>query len=100
MTCLRWVDLLMMSRNEPTPNAFERERIVFQTIKENPHLHHNAILKQIVPNCMAKTTFEKTRNSLLEKEIISVKNDGNMKFYFPVKNYEGKITTQNRTKNK
>jgi hypothetical protein len=39
---------------------------------------------------MAKTTFEKTRDSLLEKEIISVQNKGNMKFYFPTENYEHK----------
>ena len=39
---------------------------------------------------MAKTTFEKTRDSLLEKEIISVQNKGNMKFYFVTENYEQK----------
>jgi hypothetical protein len=40
---------------------------------------------------MAKTTFEKTRNSLLEKEIIFVTTRGNMKFYLPTKNYEEKL---------
>ncbi len=40
---------------------------------------------------MAKTTFEKTRDSLLEKEIISVENKGNMKFYHQTENYEHKL---------
>ena len=78
----------MMSQNEPKPNVHERERIVFETIKNNQNLHHNALLKLIVPEFMAKTTFEKTRDSLLEKEIISVQNKGNMKFYHPTENYE------------
>lgn len=81
----------MMSHDEPNLEAYERERIVFQSIKDNPNLHHNALLKQIVPKFMAKTTFEKTRNSLLEKEIIFVTNRGNMKFYLPTENYEEKL---------
>ncbi len=36
---------------------------------------------------MAKTTFEKTRNSLLEKEIVTVLKKRNMKFYVPTQNY-------------
>ncbi|MGY5144009.1 MAG: hypothetical protein ACW9XH_05960 [Candidatus Nitrosopumilus sp. bin_32a] len=40
---------------------------------------------------MAKTTFEKTRDSLLEKEIIFVTIRGNMKFYSPTANYEEKL---------
>jgi len=80
-----------MSHFEPDLDAYERERIVFQTIKENPDLHHNAILKQIVPQFMAKTTFEKTRDSLLDKEIIIVRKQGNMKFYSPVENYDEKL---------
>jgi hypothetical protein len=67
---------------------YERERIVLEYIKNNLDLHHNALLKLIVPQFMAKTTFEKTRNSLLEKEIISVTAKGNMKFYHPTENYE------------
>ncbi len=78
----------MMSHDEPNLEAYERERIVFENIKNNPELHHNALLKLIVPEFMAKTTFEKTRNSLIEKEIISVQNKGNMKFYFLTQNYE------------
>jgi hypothetical protein len=69
---------------------YERERIVLESIKTNPNLHHNALLKLIVPEFMAKTTFEKTRDSLLEKEIIAVQNKGNMKFYHPIENYEQK----------
>lgn len=80
----------MMSHYEPNKEMYERERIVFESIKNNPDLHHNALLKLIVPKFMAKTTFEKTRNSLLEKEIISVQNKANMKFYYPTENYEHK----------
>ncbi|MEK0318617.1 MAG: hypothetical protein QQN43_03495 [Nitrosopumilus sp.] len=79
-----------MSHHEPNLEVFERERIVLESIKNNPDLHHNAVLKLIVPEFMAKTTFEKTRDSLLEKEIITVHIRGNMKFYHPTKNYEQK----------
>ena len=78
----------MMSQYEPNSEMYERERIVLEHIKNNPDLHHNALLKLIVPQFMAKTTFEKTRNSLLDKEIISVTTKGNMKFYYPTENYE------------
>jgi len=81
----------MMSHDEPNLEMYERERVVFQNIKDNPDLHHNALLKQIVPKFMAKTTFEKTRDSLLEKEIIFVTTRGNMKFYLPTENYEEKL---------
>ena len=40
--------------------------------------------KIIVPKFMAKTTFEKIRNSLLKKEIIFVEKKANMKFYVPM----------------
>ena len=81
----------MMSQIEPNVEIYERERIVFETIKKNPNLHHNALIKQIVPKFMAKTTFEKTRDSLLKKEIISVKKQGNMKFYSPIETFETKF---------
>ena len=81
----------MVSHNEPNIEMYERERVVFQNIKDFPELHHNALLKQIVPKFMAKTTFEKTRDSLLEKEIIFVTTRGNMKFYLPTENYEEKL---------
>ena len=71
-----------MSHYEPNIEMYERERVVLENIKNNPDLHHNALLKIIVPEFMAKTTFEKTRDSLLEKEIISVQMKGNMKFRF------------------
>ena len=80
----------MMSQHEPNVETYERERIVLESIKNNPDLHHNALIKLIVPEFMAKTTFEKTRDSLLEKEIISVLTKGNMKFYYPTENYEQK----------
>ncbi len=79
-----------MRRYEPNLEMYERERIVLESIKLNPNLHHNALLKLIVPEFMAKTTFEKTRDSLLEKEIITVQTKGNMKFYYPTENYEQK----------
>ena len=81
----------MVSQDEPNMEMYERERVVFQNIKDFPELHHNALLKQIVPKFMAKTTFEKTRDSLLEKEIIFVTTRGNMKFYLPTENYEEKL---------
>ena len=80
----------MMSRYEPNLEMYERERIVLECIKNNPDLHHNALIKLIVPEFMAKTTFEKTRDSLLGKEIISVHIKGNMKFYRQTENYEQK----------
>ncbi len=80
----------MISRYEPNLETYERERIVLENIKNNADLHHNALLKIIVPKFMAKTTFEKTRDSLLEKEIITVHSKGNMKFYFLTENYEQK----------
>ena len=77
-----------MSYHEPNPESYERERIILEIIRNNPDLHHNALIKLVVPEFMAKTTFEKTRNSLLDKEIISVVAKGNMKFYSPTENYE------------
>jgi len=79
-----------MSRYEPNREMYERERVVLECIKNNADLHHNALIKLIVPEFMAKTTFEKTRDSLLEKEIISVQIKGNMKFYRQTENYEQK----------
>ncbi|MBI5859385.1 MAG: hypothetical protein HZB73_01355 [Nitrosarchaeum sp.] len=76
-----------MTYLEPNSELYERERIVLEYIKNNPNMHHNALMKMIVPEYMAKTTFEKTRNSLLEKEIILVQKKGNMKFYIPTLNY-------------
>lgn len=79
-----------MSHHEPNPESYERERIVFQIMRNNPDLHHNALIKLIVPEFMAKTTFEKTRDTLIEKEIITVQTKANMKFYSPSINYESK----------
>ena len=79
-----------MSRYEPNLKMYERERILLESMQSNPNLHHNALLKLIVPKFMAKTTFEKTRDSLLEKEIIFVQTKGNMKFYCSTENYEHK----------
>lgn len=76
-----------MTYLEPDSELYERERIVLKCIKNNPNIHHNALMKIIVPEYMAKTTFEKTRDSLLEKEIVSVQKKGNMKFYVPTLNY-------------
>ena len=81
----------MMSHGMPNFDALERERIVFEIIQKKSQIHHSALIKLVVPKFMAKTTFEKTRNSLLEKEIISVQLKGNMKFYLPTENYELKF---------
>ena len=80
----------MMSRNEPNMKNYERERVILQCIQDNSDLHHNGLLKIIVPEYMAKTTFEKTRNSLVEKEIIFVEKKRNMKFYVLTPNYREK----------
>ena len=80
----------MMSRNEPNMKNYERERIILQCIQDNPDLHHNGLLKIIVPEYMAKTTFEKTRDALIEKEIVYVEKKGNMKFYVITPNYKEK----------
>ena len=80
-----------MSQIKPNSEIYERERVILETIKNYPELHHNALLKKIVPEFMAKTTFEKTRDFLLEKEIITVSHKGNMKFYIPVENFEERI---------
>ena len=80
----------MVSHLEPNSEKYERERILLETIKDNPNLHHNALLKLVVPEFMAKTTFEKTRDSMLEKEIITVELKRNMKFYSPTENFEHK----------
>jgi DNA-binding ferritin-like protein (Dps family) len=70
------------------PELYERERIFLEFIKKFPDVHHNALLKMIVPKYMAKTTFEKTRDYLLEREAISVQKKGNMKIYVLTLNYE------------
>ena len=57
-----------MSHNEPKIKNYERERIILQCVKDNPDLHHNGLIKIIVPEYMAKRTIEKRRNSLVEKE--------------------------------
>jgi hypothetical protein len=80
-----------MTYLEPDSELYERERIVLECIKNNPNIHHNALIKKIVPEFMAKTTFEKTRDSLIEKQIISVEKKGNMKFYIPTLNYADKF---------
>ena len=83
-----------MSQYEPNSQMHERERIVLEIIRDNSELHHNALLKLIVPEFMAKTTFEKTRDSLLDKQAISVISKGNMKFYGLSENYEHKSYQQ------
>jgi len=80
-----------MTYFKPDSELYERERTVLEYIKKYPDKHHNALIKMIVPECMAKTTFEKTRDALLEKEIISVQKKGNMKFYTLTLNYPTKF---------
>lgn len=78
----------MMSQFEPEETSFERERVILEEIKNNPNLHHNALIKSIVPKYMAKTTFEKTKNRLIEKNILTVSQIGNKKFYSITENYQ------------
>lgn len=78
----------MMSHFEPETEGIERERVVLEEIRKNPNLHHNALIKRIVPEFMAKTTFEKTRDNLIEKNVISCSLKGNRKFYSITENYQ------------
>ena len=78
----------MMSQIEPEETSFERERVILEGIQNNPNLHHNALIKSIVPKHMAKTTFERTKNRLIEKNILSVSQRGNKKFYSITENYQ------------
>ncbi|MFB5634583.1 MAG: hypothetical protein ACE5SV_06960 [Candidatus Nitrosomaritimum aestuariumsis] len=78
----------MMSQFEPEEIAIEREGVIIDEIQKNPDLHHNALIKKIVPRYMAKTTFERVRDNLIEKNVISCLMKGNKKFYRITENYE------------
>ena len=80
----------MMSQFEPEGTSFERERAILEEIHKNPKLHHNALIKLMVPKYMAKTTFEKTKNHMLEKNVLSVTKRGNKNFYNITENYQKK----------
>ncbi|HUT05764.1 MAG TPA: hypothetical protein VMW74_03625 [Nitrosopumilaceae archaeon] len=80
----------MMSQFEPKETSFERERAILEEIRKNPNLHHNALIKLMVPKYMAKTTFEKTKNHMLEKNVLSVTKRGNKNFYHITENYQKK----------
>ena len=86
-----WVNLPVISHVVHNFKISEWERVVLESIKNNPNLHHNTLLKQMVPEFMLKTTFEKIWDSLLDNKIIFVKISGNMKFYIIIENYEDKI---------
>jgi len=79
-----------MSHFEAEGISFERERAVLEAIRKNPDLHHNGLIKLIVPKYMAKTTFENTKNHLLEKNVLSVIQKGNKNFYRITDNYQKK----------
>jgi hypothetical protein len=83
-----------MTYYEPKDARIEREKIVLDQVRKNPNLHHNALLKLVVPEFMAKTTFEKTKNALLEKNVLTVMQKGNMKFYSATENYNVKSLQQ------
>ena len=80
----------MMSQFEASEIAFERETAILVEIKKNPHMHHNALIKLIVPTHMAKTTFERTKNRMIEKNMLSVLQKGNKKIYQITENYHEK----------
>jgi len=77
----------MMSQFEPEVTVLERERNILEIIQNHPNLHHNALIKKMVPKYMAKATFEKTKNILIEKNILTVNQKGNKKFYHIAKKY-------------
>ena len=80
----------MMSHLEPEQIVFERERAILEAIQKNPELHHNALLRIIVPKHMAKSTFEKTRDGLIEKNVVYCIIKGNRKFYQITEKFEMK----------
>ena len=80
----------MMSQFEPEESSFEREMVVLEEIQKNPELHHNALIRKIVPKYMAKSTFERTRDKLIEKNVLSCIFKGNRKFYQITERYEKK----------
>jgi predicted transcriptional regulator len=80
----------MMSQSVPDEISFERERAILEEIRENPEQHHNALIKSLVPKYMAKTTFEKTRDRLIEKNVLEVVKKGNKKIYKIIQNHQKK----------
>jgi hypothetical protein len=78
----------MMSQFEPEKSFFEREMVILEEIQKNPELHHNALIRKIVPKYMAKSTFERTRDKLIEKNVLSCNFKGNRKFYQMTERYE------------
>lgn len=78
----------MMSQIEPKEVIIGRERVIIEEIRKNPDLHHNALIRKVVPRHMAKTTFEKIRDELIEKNVISFSRKGNRKFYTITENYQ------------
>ncbi|MDH3617857.1 MAG: hypothetical protein OEM89_03920 [Nitrosopumilus sp.] len=81
-------------QSERDERIFERERAMLEEIQKNPNLHHNALIKLLVPKFMAKTTFEKTKNQLIEKDVLMVNQKGNKKFYSISENYQKKYLQQ------
>lgn len=79
-----------MSQFEREEIHFEREKVILEAIKNNPNLHHNEIIKLVVPAHMAKTTFEKIRDELIEKNVLAFSMKGNKKFYHIMENYQTK----------
>ena len=78
----------MMSQFELKEITFRREKAIIEEIQKNPNLHHNALIKRIVPKYMAKTTFEKLRDQLIEKNVVSCSIKGNRKFYRITTDYQ------------
>ena len=84
----------MTSQFEPEEIGFEREHVILEEIRKNPDLHHNALIKLLVPKWMAKTTFEKIRDNLIEKNVLSIDLKGNKKYYSITENYQKKSLQQ------
>jgi len=63
--------------NEMTHYEFE----ILETIQKNPDIHHNALLKLVVPKFMAKKTAEKAIKSLSERGMIYIHKVGRQTQY-------------------
>lgn len=66
------------------PNSNEMSRYEFTTleiIQKNPDIHHNALLKIVVPKHMAKKTAEKAIRSLSQRGLIFIHKVGRQTQY-------------------
>lgn len=79
-----------MTHYEPKSESIKREIQVLKIIEDNPNLNHNSVMDIAVnrQKIMAKATFEKCIKSLIEKNVLIVKQEANKKHYFLKENFE------------